>query len=171
MSDIDFEKLGLEAWLYITCSGTSGIFHSSEFGKSSDGTWYWANPSRQEESISPQITLWSKNYLESRDEWVLRGAFQSTIRSEIYSEENLISFIKDFLFKSLPDSWNLGLHTRLDEERLKFEDHAFEGFGSDLNWRITWASLEKRDFICEADELHQSQLRNKNDFNLEEEWL
>lgn len=169
MYETDFEKLGLEDWLHVSCLDRLGsVLHSSEFGKTSDGTWYWANPSRQEQNRNPQITLWSKNFIESRDEWMLRGAFHSSIRSDIYSEENLIDCFRDFLIQGWREWDYFGLQTKLTQEKFRFEEHAVEGFGSVLNWRFEWSSAEKRDLADELGDFQPSELFEVQDTDLNE---
>lgn len=171
MSDAEFEKLGLDPWLYLSCFDDEGeILHTSEFGKTTDDIWYWSNPSRIEEKESPQITLWSKNYIESRDEWVFRGAFHSTIRSDIYSEEHLIDCFKDFLNLGWPEKDYFGLKTTLTQEHQRFEDIEYGGFGADLTWRFKWTSFQKRDLANELGQFSTSELFANQEHDFDDEW-
>lgn len=171
MSEAEFEELGLDPWLYLSCFDDRGkILHTTEFGKTTDNIWYWSNPSRMEKNESPQITLWSKNFGQSRDEWIFRGAFHSTIRSDIYSEESLIECFKDFLVKGWRDWDYFGLLTSLEKEKRKFEEHVFDGFGADLHWQFKWASVEKRELAVEEGQFYSSQLFAKQNQDFDEDW-
>jgi hypothetical protein len=137
----------LDTWLSVKCfNDLENVEHSSDFGQTSDGFWFWNDTSDADDENgfqgTPHMTLWTKDFLDSLSEWVFRGAFERTIRRDIFDSECLIACLGDFLEHEGLQFEYLGLTMAQSWDSIKLTEPVMRGFGADLTWRCAWSSME-----------------------------